>query len=48
MQPPRYLGQRRKQQVVLVPFYTRADAAADQQKLQALGGYTDARVIDSQ
>lgn len=35
------------QQVVLGPFFSRADAAADLVRLQRLGGYADARVLDA-
>jgi type II secretory pathway predicted ATPase ExeA len=39
-----FRGQR-MQQIVLGPFLSRSDAAADLRRLQALGGYDDARVI---
>jgi len=34
------------QQIVLGPFFSQAEAAADLKRLQALGGYNDARVVD--
>ena len=45
MQRPFRLRQRDVQQIVLGPFFSRADAVADLQRLQALGGYDDASVI---
>jgi type II secretory pathway predicted ATPase ExeA/cell division septation protein DedD len=35
------------QQIVLGPFFSRADAMADLRRLQALGGYNDASVVES-
>ena len=46
MQRPFQLRQRAVQQIVLGPFFTRAEAVADLRRLQALGGYDDASVID--
>ena len=46
MQRPFRLRQRDVQQIVLGPFFSRADAVADLRRLQALGGYDDASVID--
>ena len=46
MQRPFRLGARDVQQVVIGPFFSRAEAAADLRRLQALGGYADARVIE--
>jgi type II secretory pathway predicted ATPase ExeA/cell division septation protein DedD len=46
MQRPSRLRRRDVQQVVLGPFFSRADAVADLRRLQALGGYEDASVID--
>ncbi len=45
MQRPHQFGQRQLQQVVLGPFSSRAGAAVDLQRLKALGGYNDARII---
>ena len=45
MQRPLQLRQREMQQIVLGPFFSRSDAVADLRRLQALGGYDDARVI---
>ncbi len=47
MQRPFQLRRQQVQQIVLGPFFSRADAVADLRRLQALGGYDDARVIDS-
>lgn len=38
-------GARTLEQIVLGPFLSRADASADLQRLQQLGGFADARVI---
>ena len=46
MQRPFRLRQRDVQQIVLGPFFNLADATADLRRLQALGGYDDASVID--
>jgi type II secretory pathway predicted ATPase ExeA len=45
MQRAFQLRQRPMQQIVLGPFPSRSDALADLRRLQALGGYDDARVI---
>ena len=45
MQRPFRMRRGEVQQVVLGPFFSRADAAADLRRLQALGGYDDASVI---
>ena len=45
MSRPYRLGQRELQQIVLGPFFSRADAASDLQRLKALGGHNDARII---
>ncbi len=47
MQRTFQLRRQQVQQIVLGPFFNRADAAADLRRLQALGGYDDANVIDS-
>ena len=47
MQRPFQLRRQQVQQVVLGPFFSRAHAVADLRRLQALGGYDDAKVIDS-
>lgn len=47
MQRPFQMRQREVQQIVLGPFFSRADAVADLQRLKALGGYDDATVIDA-
>jgi cell division septation protein DedD len=47
MQRPFELRRQHVQQIVLGPFFSRADAVADLRRLQALGGYDDAKVIDS-
>ena len=47
MQRPFLLRSREVQQIVLGPFFTRADAVADLRRLYALGGYADATVIDT-
>jgi type II secretory pathway predicted ATPase ExeA/cell division septation protein DedD len=45
MQRPVQLRQQHVQQIVLGPLFTRTDADAALRRLQALGGYDDARVI---
>ena len=45
MQRPVQLRRQQVQQIVLGPFFSRLEAAAGLQRLQALGGYDDARVI---
>jgi hypothetical protein len=35
------------QQIALGPYFSRTDAIEDLRRLQALGGYDDANVIDS-
>ncbi len=45
MQRAQQFRQRPTQQIVLGPFFSRADAVADLRRLQALGGYDDARVV---
>jgi type II secretory pathway predicted ATPase ExeA/cell division septation protein DedD len=47
LQRPFQLRRQEVQQIVLGPYFSRADAAADLRRLQALGGYADASVIDS-
>ena len=47
MQRPFELRRQQVQQVVLGPFFSRADAVADLRRLQALGGHDDAKVIDT-
>jgi cell division septation protein DedD len=47
MQRSFQLRRQQVQQIVLGPFFSRADAVADLRRLQALGGYDDASVIDS-
>ena len=47
MQRALQLRQRQMQQIVLGPFLSRSDAVADLRRLQALGGYEDARVVAS-
>jgi type II secretory pathway predicted ATPase ExeA/cell division septation protein DedD len=47
MQRSFQLSQQLVQQIVLGPFFTRAHALADLRRLQALGGYDDASVIDT-
>jgi len=47
MQRPFRLRQRDVQQIVLGPFFSRADAVADLRRLQALEGYDDASVISA-
>lgn len=46
MQRPLTLRGQAMQQIVLGPFFTRADALADLQRLKKLGGYDDASVVD--
>jgi cell division septation protein DedD len=46
-QRPFQLRRQQVQQIVLGPFVSRADAVADLRRLQALGGYDDASVIDT-
>jgi type II secretory pathway predicted ATPase ExeA/cell division septation protein DedD len=48
MQRPYQYRDREVQQIVLGPFFSDAEARADLQRLKALGGYDDARVISSQ
>jgi type II secretory pathway predicted ATPase ExeA/cell division septation protein DedD len=45
MQRPFTLGQREVQQIVLGPFFSRAEALDDLRRLQTLGDYQDARVV---
>ena len=47
MQRTFQLRRQQVQQIVLGPFFSRSDALADLRRLQALGGYDDANVIDS-
>ena len=47
MQRPFQLRRQQLQQVVLGPFFSRSDAAADLRRLQELGGYDDATVVAS-
>jgi cell division septation protein DedD len=47
MERPFRLRVREVQQIVIGPFFSRSDAVAALRLLQALGGYEDARVIDS-
>lgn len=46
-QRPYQLRRQEVQQIVLGPFVNRDNAVADLRRLQALGGYDDARIIDS-
>ncbi len=46
MERPLTISGQQMQQIVLGPFFSRADALADMLRLQQLGGYDDARVID--
>ena len=48
IQRPFHLGQRAVQQIVLGPFFSHSDATTDLERLKALGGYNDARIISSQ
>ncbi len=41
------LRRRHVQQIVLGPYFNRSDAVADLRRVQQLGGYDDATVIDS-
>jgi hypothetical protein len=45
MQRPFEMRRQQVQQIVLGPFFSRVDAARELQRLQALGGYGDAKVI---
>ena len=45
MQRPFQLRRQEMQQIVLGPFFSRSEAVAELQRLRALGGYDDARVI---
>jgi general secretion pathway protein A len=45
MQRPFQLRRQQVQQIVLGPFFSRSDAAADLRRLQQLGGYGDATVV---
>jgi cell division septation protein DedD len=47
MQRPFRLRRQDVQQIVLGPFFSRADAVSDLRRLQALGGYDDASVISN-
>ena len=47
MERPFQLRAREVQQIVIGPFFSRSDAVAALRLLQALGGYEDARVIDT-
>ena len=47
MQRSFQLSQQQVQQIVLGPFFRRAEAVAGLRRLQALGGYDDASVIDT-
>ena len=47
MERPFQLRVREVQQIVIGPFFSRSDAVAALRRLQALGGYDDARVIDT-
>ena len=47
MERPFQLRVREVQQIVIGPFFSRSDAVAALRRLQALGGYEDARVIDT-
>jgi cell division septation protein DedD len=44
---PMQLRRQQVQQVALGPYFSLADATADLRRLQSLGGYDDANVIDS-
>ena len=46
MERPLTVSGQQMQQIVLGPFFSRTDALADMLRLQQLGGYDDARVID--
>ena len=45
MQRPFQMNRGEVQQVVLGPFFSRAEAAADLRRLQELGGFADARIV---
>jgi type II secretory pathway predicted ATPase ExeA/cell division septation protein DedD len=47
MQRPVQLRRQQVQQIVLGPFFSRSDAEADLRRLQALGGFDEARVVGS-
>jgi type II secretory pathway predicted ATPase ExeA/cell division septation protein DedD len=47
MERPVQLRVQQVQQIVIGPFFSRSDAVAALRRLQALGGYDDARVIDT-
>jgi len=47
MERPFQLRLQQVQQIVIGPFFSRSEAVAALRRLQALGGYEDARVIDS-
>ena len=47
MQRPFQLGAKQVHQVVLGPFFSRADAVAEMRRLQGLGGFDDATLISS-
>jgi type II secretory pathway predicted ATPase ExeA/cell division septation protein DedD len=47
MERPFQLRVREVQQIVIGPFFNRSDAVAALRRLHALGGYDDARVIDT-
>ncbi len=47
MQRPFRLRRQEVQQIVLGPFFSRAEAVVDLRRLQALGGYDDAGVIEN-
>ena len=47
MERPFQLRAREVQQIVIGPFFSRSDAVTALRLLQALGGYEDARVIDT-
>ncbi|HEX6214216.1 MAG TPA: SPOR domain-containing protein, partial [Vicinamibacterales bacterium] len=44
---PIQLRRQQVQQIALGPYFSRTDAIEDLRRLQALGGYDDANVIDS-
>lgn len=47
MQRPFQLGRRQVQQIVLGPFFSRADAVTDLRRLKGFGGDDDANVVDN-
>jgi hypothetical protein len=47
MQRPFQLRRQQVQQIVLGPFFSRSEAVADLRRLQELGGYDDATVMES-